>query len=135
MMPKEAERVDSTNNADSSCDVLPDLVPTSDNSESSDGSFGASLQYQKSVSELSKGLSNVSISTMGYESSARIAAETDEWMKQEKKVRWGRLDVRMYPTIPGDHPDCEQGPPVSLRTCTGAVNSFVPYTDTSLCSL
>ena len=121
MMPKDSERLDSVVDAETSYDVMPDVVPTSDNSESSAGSFAASLEYRKSVSQLSKGLSNMSISTMGYESSARISEETEEWMTQERKVRWGNLDVRMYPTIPGDHPDCEQGPPVSCCWCTSDV--------------
>jgi hypothetical protein len=35
-----------------------------------------------------------------------------ESSKREKRVSWGNLEIRKYPTIPGVHPDCLAGPPV-----------------------
>lgn len=32
---------------------------------------------------------------------------------KDSHVMWGDVEVRIYPIIPGDHPDCVQGPPVS----------------------
>jgi hypothetical protein len=29
------------------------------------------------------------------------------------KVHWGTVEMKLFPIIPGDHPDCVQGPPVS----------------------
>lgn len=31
---------------------------------------------------------------------------------RKKRVSWGSLEVRKYPIIPGQHPDCVVGPPV-----------------------
>ena len=29
-----------------------------------------------------------------------------------RKVSWGEIEIRLYPIIPGDHPDTCRGPPV-----------------------
>jgi hypothetical protein len=34
--------------------------------------------------------------------------------KPVRKVTWGNVAMRMFPVIPGDHPDTREGPPVSF---------------------
>jgi len=34
--------------------------------------------------------------------------------RKPSKVRWGSVDVRVFPIIPGDHPDCDRGPPLTI---------------------
>lgn len=49
----------------------------------------------------------------GTTSSSSTECESLESSKREKRVSWGNLEIRKYPTIPGVHPDCMAGPPVS----------------------
>jgi hypothetical protein len=47
-------------------------------------------------------------------SASSTACESLDSSKREKRVSWGNLEIRKYPTIPGVHPDCMAGPPVRL---------------------
>lgn len=31
-----------------------------------------------------------------------------------QKIRWGTIRIRVYPVIPGDHPDTREGPPLTI---------------------
>jgi hypothetical protein len=44
---------------------------------------------------------------------AEIVVEESEECLQQKLLRWGTIEMRLYPIILGDHPDAWQGPPVS----------------------
>jgi hypothetical protein len=45
---------------------------------------------------------------------AEIVVEESEECLQRKLLRWGTIEMRLYPIILGDHPDAWQGPPVSF---------------------
>jgi hypothetical protein len=51
---------------------------------------------------------------------AEIVVEESKECLQQKLLRWGTIEMRLYPIILGDHPDTWQGPPVSCLTfiCT-----------------
>jgi hypothetical protein len=51
--------------------------------------------------------------TTSSSSSSSTECESLDSSKREKRVSWGNLEIRKYPTIPGVHPDCMAGPPVS----------------------
>jgi hypothetical protein len=36
--------------------------------------------------------------------------------RQQKKLRWGMIEMRLHSVIPGNHPDTREGPPVSVST-------------------
>ena len=43
----------------------------------------------------------------------------------DKKVSFGLVEFRHHPIIMGDHPDCSQGPPVSLSNSFQLDTGFV----------
>jgi hypothetical protein len=46
------------------------------------------------------------------------AIDTDEPLR--RRVTFGEVEIRKYPIIPGNHPDCVSGPPVSTALQTTA---------------
>ena len=64
-------------------------------------------------------VSTRSLSERGAESLPLV--ETDrELPAHHPTISWGSLGVRLYGVMPGDHPDCVQGPPVRVRLCASA---------------
>lgn len=63
------------------------------------------------------------LSEEGSVPASLVSCDQEEPSKGEKHVRWGSLEIRKYPIIPGIHPDCVAGPPVrtSLLRSVGAV--------------
>lgn len=58
---------------------------------------------------------NDSTSTMDGVSSLLSNSSSASWLrrKRHKQLRWGKVEMRFYPVMPGDHPDTIHGPPVS----------------------
>lgn len=42
-----------------------------------------------------------------------ITNHNEQPIPRDTKVHWGTVQVKLFPIIPGDHPDCVHGPPVS----------------------
>jgi hypothetical protein len=60
-------------------------------------------------------LNDSSTSTLEGLSSILATCSSTSWprRKHQKQLRWGKVEMRFYPVMPGDHPDTAQGPPVS----------------------
>jgi hypothetical protein len=56
-----------------------------------------------------------STSTFDGISSLLSSCSSPSWSlrKRPKRLRWGKVEMRFYPVMPGDHPDTAHGPPVS----------------------
>jgi hypothetical protein len=83
---------------------LPQLVPVSDCSAASSeyGGHGPlESEVEVSIPEVLKDFSGVEV---GYSSSCQEP--------EVKHVAFGSLEIRCYPVILGDHPECAMGPPV-----------------------
>jgi hypothetical protein len=57
-----------------------------------------------------------STSTFDGISSLLSSCSSPSWSlrKRPKRLRWGKVEMRFYPVMPGDHPDTAHGPPVSF---------------------
>ena len=51
----------------------------------------------------------------------------EEVVEASPKVRWGQVNIRLFPIIPGNHPDCIRGPPVSFIRQTNPSLIVVPW--------
>jgi hypothetical protein len=60
-------------------------------------------------------LNDSSTSTLDGISSILSTCSSPSWprRKHQKQLRWGKVEMRFYPVMPGDHPDTAKGPPVS----------------------
>ena len=94
-------------------DSVPCLAPLSDSSAASSASCDESLDYsphnKASTSEA------LSIPEVINEVSIDITA-SDNDSEDDKHVRFGSIEIRCYPVILGDHPECAAGPPVSTSS-------------------
>lgn len=80
---------------------VPDAAPVSDSSASS-SDFEASTSLDSRILSVP-----LEIGDVGFRPSCMIT---------NKRVSFGDLQMRKYPVILGDHPECTMGPPVSLIT-------------------
>jgi hypothetical protein len=90
---------------------VPSVAPLSDTSASS--ASCCYVERSPSDGDLSES------SEDSAESLQRIAElDADAWIERSgatdvtRRVSWGEVETRLYPIIPGDHPDTWQGPPV-----------------------
>lgn len=86
------------------------VVSLSDTSASSSSSFYVREGSSDALSESSKGSAERCLRIIEEEAETRM--ESRKLTKALRKVSWGSVEMRMYPIIPGDHPDTMQGPPV-----------------------
>lgn len=55
-----------------------------------------------------------------------LASALSSKAPDSRQVSFGKLEVRYYPIILGDHPDCSEGPPVSSSSdCTTSYISIL----------
>lgn len=59
-------------------------------------------------------LSSQSASTSNATSIRNKNEAASENGKAKKHVSWGQLELVKFPIIPGDHPDCSSGPPLTI---------------------
>lgn len=68
---------------------------------------------------------SVSVSDVSTDCSRHSTDTHDCWLDEDpftktgkhhkcKMLSWGTVQVRSFPTIPGDHPDTRQGPPLTI---------------------
>lgn len=84
---------------------------TSASSASSDGCCYAHHSPRTTVSETSEVESIHQV-----EDEKAWSEHVVETNRNERKVHWGDVEIRLFPIIPGDHPDA-QGVPVRLLLC------------------
>lgn len=79
---------------------VPSAVPVSDSSASS-SDFEASTSLDSRIQSVP-----LEVGDVGFR----------PCLLTKKRVSFGDLQMRKYPVILGDHPECTMGPPVSLIT-------------------
>ena len=111
---REDESLESMSNL-LACDDVPNLAPLSDSSASSSIDFIDDELLDSSEFDCVQvgGLET----TLPIESTSRLTC--DLGMKK-KHVSFGSLEVRKYPIVLGDHPDCSMGPPVRSLSLAGS---------------
>jgi hypothetical protein len=88
-------------------DEVPDAAPVSDSSASSSESLYGSIQLPLHC-QLD------CIAPADYKTvPGEVGGESFRSGLTEKHVSFGDTEVRKYPVILGDHPECSMGPPVS----------------------
>lgn len=92
-------------------ETVPNSVPVSDFSASSSESTGLPLpRVEKGLAESCSDIPKVPGEVGG-----------ESFVVDKKHVSFGNCELRLYPVMLGDHPDCASGPPVShgqaIRSC------------------
>ncbi|GAX23696.1 hypothetical protein FisN_12Hh273 [Fistulifera solaris] len=105
---------------ESSCelanDAVPDLVHDSDSSSCSSFSpVKSSLTRIASVASRDDELLRIIRDAADARDDSCAKKDTcSEPYHRAKQVSWGTLNIKMYPIICGDHPDCVHGPPLTI---------------------
>ena len=91
-------------------DSLPDMLPVSDTSASSCASSsrcsGTPQHHRATLSDTSE-----AESIQQLEDEKAWVEHAEQRNCNRRKVRWGDVEIRLFPMVPGDHPDA-QGVPV-----------------------
>lgn len=115
---------------------LPGLAPMSDTSNSSIDTSSRSLGLDRGMSDDNEdAFSEESSEEDKFDRLPQIV-EAEAWIqntppsvvspteKTSRSLSWGVIEMRIYPIIPGDHPDTWQGPPVRLSSILAVSRSF-----------
>lgn len=120
MMEKSLNSFDHGSSSELANDSLPDLVHDSDSSSSSSPEKPLRTRI---VSVTSDDEIPTQIDADEQDSREDLPAKHASLVMLEnfrepyhrgKQVSWGSLNIKMYPIICGDHPDCVHGPPLTI---------------------
>lgn len=116
MMEKSLNSFDLGSSCDLANDSVPDLVHDSDSSSCSFSPIRSLRTRADSVASQDDELLLSTRAAPELDSCDNVFAkkENNEPYHRAKQVSWGTLNIKMYPIICGDHPDCVHGPPLTI---------------------
>lgn len=97
-----------------SLEGLPHSVPVSDTSASSVSSDGLCCAHHSPRTTVSDTFEVERVHQVDDEKA--LSEHAVECTRSQRNAHWGDVEIRLFPIIPGDHPDA-QGVPVCLFRC------------------